>query len=112
MGMNYQVTFLKGFTFEFKPSLLYTIAELTDKHILRGFYTVQNVSSFGYDVVLEGNYKLTNDSNIKLSLSHKSFADDHVSMDYYNALNEKYLSLSSSYHYQSATIGMGYSVSF
>ena len=112
LGVNYQVTFLKDFTFEFKPSLLYTMAKIKDKHLVRGFYTLQNIQTFGYDITLKGIYEINSYSKINLLFNSKKFSDNHIDMNYYNQFNEKYLTLPSSYNYESDTISIGYSFSF
>ena len=112
LGVNYQVTVLKDFIFEFKPSLLYTMARITDKHLLRGFFTLQNIQTFGYDITLKGIYQINSYSKINLLFSSKKFSDNHIDMYYYNQFNEKYLTLPSSYNYESDTISIGYSFNF
>lgn len=112
LGVNYQFTFSKDVLFELSSSLSYRVATLTDRHILRGFYTVQHLRTFGYNVAFSGNYHVTDESSIVLALEYKRFADHSLNMNYYNQMDESYMILPSSYRFESTMIGVGYRFSF
>jgi len=112
LGFNYRFTFLKDVLFELRPSLSYTVATLTDRHFLRGFYTVQHLRTFGYNVAFSGNYQVTDQSYIVLALQYKRFVDHSLNMNYYNQMDENYMILPSSYRFESGMIGVGYRFSF
>ena len=92
--------------------MIYTFINTKDTHILRNFYTIQNIKTFGYELAFDVTYKITYKSNIILSLKHVDIADKDINMDYYNKLNEKYLSYPSSHNYKNTIIGIGYMYNF
>ncbi len=112
LGLNYKLKLYKNISIELEPSLVYALIKAKDTHISRNFHTLQNSKAFGYLVKLNTIYKINNNSKIKLSLNHKQLKDKSVDMDYYNILNQRYLTLPSSYRYKNSSIGLSYVFSF
>ena len=112
LGLSYKNDLSKNISLILKPSLVFAYINTKDTHILRDFYTVQNVKAFGYETSCELRYKLTTKSNLKISIAYINIEDKNTDMDYYNILNEKYLSYPSSYNYKNTTIGIHYNYSF
>ncbi|MEN8194642.1 MAG: hypothetical protein ABFS12_17610 [Bacteroidota bacterium] len=112
LGLNYKNEIYKDILIELEPALIYAFIESKDTHVLRSFYTLQKSQAFGYTFQCNANYKLTQNSKIKLSLNYEMLKDKNVDMDYYNLLGSKYLTYPSSYRYENRTIGIGYIFSF
>lgn len=111
-GINYKKNVFEKLSFEFNPSLVYSCVDTKDIHILRNFYTTQNIRTFSYKFNFKLNYYINRKSKIKVSFSHLRIKDDNINMDYYNLLNEKYLSYPSSYIYRNNIIGIHYEYYF
>jgi len=112
LGFSYKNNFFKNISFLLKPSLVFAYVNTKDTHILRDFYATQNAKTFGYAINSELKYRLTMKSNLKISIAYIKIEDKSVNMDYYNKLNEKYLSYPSSYYYKNSAIGIHYSYNF
>ena len=112
LGVSYQSLFLKDILVELKPSLIYTVVDIKDKHLLRGFYTTQNVNTFGYNIALKSSYNIGENSTIALLFSYKTVKKSRIDMNYYNQLHENYLTLPSSYAYKNIIRNISYNYSF
>lgn len=112
LGLKYQNEIHQDISIELEPSLVYAFVESKDIHTLRSFYTLQNSQAFGYKLKFNTTYKMNSSSKIKLSLNYERLEDKNVDMNYYNTLNEKYLTFPSSYKYENKTINVGYVFSF
>ena len=112
LGIKYKKNILKRVFFELNPSLNYSYINTKDTHILRDFYTIQNIKAFGYEINCKLIYNITTNSKFKLSLNYIHIEDKNVNMEYYNNLNGKYASYPSSYIYKNTTIGIHYNYNF
>ena len=111
-GLNYNNSISKNISLILKPSLVFACINTKDTHILRDFYTTQNAKAFGYEISFALRYSLTMKSNIEISIDNINMEDKNTDMDYYNKLDEKYLSYPSSYSYKNTTVGIHYDYSF
>ncbi len=111
-GLNYNNNISKNISLMLKPSLVFACINTKDTHILRDFYTTQNTKAFGYEINFALRYSLTMQSNIEISIDNINMEDKNTDMDYYNKLDEKYLSYPSSYNYKNTTVGIHYDYSF
>lgn len=112
LGLKYKKNLSKDVSFSIAPSGIYAFINTKDIHILRDFYTKQNIQTFGYELDVNLKYKLTKASDIYFSANYINIEDKSTSMDYYNVLDEKYASYQSSYSYNNTILSFGYSYFF
>lgn len=112
LGIRYTHTLSENLFLHFAPSAVYSYINTKDTHILRDFYTIQNVRAFGYEINCQLKYTLQKKSDIKLSLTHIDIEDSSTNMYYYNRFDTHYLTYPSSYKYQNTILGIHYKYSF
>lgn len=111
MGINYTKAF-NTWSFKIEPSLIYAYISTKDIHTLRSFYTRQNNNAYGYGIKTDLNKKLTPHDMISLYFNYETYHDNDTKMDYYNNLNNNYLSLPSSYRFKNSILGIKYRHNF
>ncbi len=112
LGISYKNTIFKKLSLAFSPSLIYAYINTKDIHILRDFYTIQNIKSFGYEVNLNLKYDITTISSLMISFNYIDINDKNINMDYYNKLNKNYISYPSSYSYKDKVLRIHYTYNF
>lgn len=112
IGLSYKNNLTKNISLILKPSLVFTSINTKDTHILRNFYTIQDINAFGYKLKFAFKYRLTTKSNLKLSIAYINIKDENADMNYYNILNERFSSYPSTYNYKKTTVGIHYNYSF
>jgi len=112
LGVVYKKNITKKLSLEFIPSLTYTYINSQDIHILRDFYTIQNIKSFGYDIGCKLDFQIEQKSNLLILFNYSTQKGKNIDMDYYNELNQKYLSYPSSYYHKDIIIGIKYNYEF
>jgi len=111
-GIKYNHHLFDKISLEVSPSLIYAQIKTQDIHELRNFYTIQNIKAFGYEVDMKLNYFITIKSKVIFSFKYTIIKNDDTYMDYYNELNEKYISYPSSYNFKNTIIGINYKYKF
>lgn len=108
LGMNYQTTLFDYLQLEFEPSVIYAYIEAKDSHILRNFYTMQYSQAFGYGLKANISKKIFANSKISFYYEYETYSDNDTKMYYHNSVDENYLTLPSSYKYESNLVGFKY----
>jgi hypothetical protein len=100
------------FQLSYTPSINYIQMSSTDKHLLRGFYTIQENSGF----LLEQNFSLiySHNRNIAFALyySTESFHDKNSYMNYYFNSGYKYDKLQSTLNYEQTSYALTFFYTF
>lgn len=112
LGLLYKNIFTEKLSIELNPFLEYALIDSKDTHILRDFYTKQISNTYGYKLILNTTYKINNRVKVVLSGKYTYLKDTNTKMDYFNALDEKYLTLPSSFIYKNRSIGIGFFIQF
>jgi len=108
LGLRYTTSLLNSLQFNIEPSMIYTYIQAKDFHILRNFYTMQDAKAFGYELKTEISREINKNSTIALHYAYETYSDYDTPMCYYNALNQNYLTLPSTYKYTNSIIGLRY----
>jgi len=112
LGFNYHYPLYQQVHLTVEPAFVLAHIKTKDRHILREFYTQQSFYTLGYRINLNFVYDITPTSKVILSLGYEQLKKDDISMDYYNRLDQHYLSLPSSYHYNKKEFAIGYQLDF
>lgn len=108
LGLNYEISIFDYLQLELDPSFIYTYIEAKDSHILRNFYTMQYSKALGYGLKANILKQITDSSKILIDFEYETYSDKDTKMYYYNSIHENYLTLPSSYKYESSSIGLSY----
>ncbi len=111
-GLNYEEYITDNLLLNIQPSILYVYVNTKDEHTLRNFYTVQNINTLGYKILLGLKYKLTDYSSIKILYNYEEINENKTDMKYYNSSNVNYITLPSSYNYKENKINISYVYKF
>lgn len=112
LGVSYQNPINKNFNYQIRPSLVYAFIHTKDTHILRNFYTIQDIQTYGYEIDFSISYTISEKSHIYLSYNYQKIVEKHTDMNYYNIFKQNYLTYPSSYKYTSRILSLGYNYKF
>ncbi len=110
LGVDYKKDINKQIILNVKALISYIDATIVDKHLLRGFYTIQNFTSLGYKTAIALKYKLTKRSQIGFGYSFAKCSKTYTKMYFYNTLDHNFASYPSSYKFKMNNLSIFYTL--
>lgn len=93
------------------PSIGYSFIQTKDTHILRNFYSTQDINALTYSFNMQVTYRLSRNSKVGLLFNYEKIKDNKTDMKYYNSIGN-YMTLPSSFEYENKQFGLNYIYSF